>query len=231
MSNSCTRKRMCDLSKACSSLDPQGLELFTVNPLLLFPAEACPNITLAILNVMSYAGALLQRSTWGHCQAFGKVLTLCFFVVQISPSSRVLVPKSMVVTAAYLLINVTLSAPDMQSSGIVQASMFQHRYREVTTPDRAQASITCGLAPVRLNLTKRKHKAVRIRPLQDYCILKRDTYEGPVWALPRLYTCHYQGRTLIGVIGVQTVCTSYSFGSHRGRHNPCAGTVTDNGAK
>lgn len=54
---------MCDLSKACSSLDPQGLELFTVNPLLLSPAEACPNITLAILKVMSYAGALLQRST------------------------------------------------------------------------------------------------------------------------------------------------------------------------
>lgn len=107
----------------------------------------------------------------------------------------------------------------------------QYRYREVTTPDRAQASITCGLAPVRLKLTNRKHKAVRIRSLQDYCILKRDTYKGPVWALPRLYTCLYQGRTLIGVIGVQTVCTSYSFGSHRGRHNPSAGTVTDNGAK
>lgn len=101
----------------------------------------------------------------------------------------------------------------------------QYRYREVTTPDRAQASITCGLAPVRLKSTKRKHKAVRIRSLQDYCILKGDTYGAQSGPLPRLYTCLYQGRTLTGVIGVQTVCTStsYSFGANVGVIIPVRG--------
>lgn len=48
----------------------------------------------------------------------------------------------------------------------------QYRHQEVTTPDRAQASNHMWLGPGQAKLTKRKHKAVRIRSLQDYCILK-----------------------------------------------------------
>ena len=54
---------MSESSKAWYSLDPEGLELFTIMLLLSFTAEAYYNIPLAIPNGTSGASALLQRST------------------------------------------------------------------------------------------------------------------------------------------------------------------------